>query len=105
MDRIGIAASKIAKGNIIFYNAYVVLLIFLFALFIFLIAGSAMMLALVVLSHVIRLLPQNDAQGWNQARMICLSSLTIVVGFFSIMAAIRNLKIKFPSSGEGHTPL
>jgi hypothetical protein len=41
MDRIGIAASKIAKGNIVLYNACVFFLIFLFAFFIFIVSGAA----------------------------------------------------------------
>lgn len=38
MERIGIAASKIAKGNLLLYNSYVVLIAFLLSVLLFLIS-------------------------------------------------------------------
>lgn len=98
MNRIGIAASKIAKGNIFLYNTYVVLLIFLFSLFVFIIAGSAIMLALIIVGYIVDgLLPQDLLKDWNQVVAVCMSVLTAVVGFFAVIALIRNFKLKFIS--------
>lgn len=96
MNRIGIAASKIAKGNIFLYNIYVVFLIFLFALFVFVVAGASIMLALVLVGYIINgLLPQDLLRDWKHVVSICMAALTIVVGFFAIIALIRNFKLDF----------
>lgn len=96
MDRIGIAASKMAKGSIVLYNVYVALLIFLFALFILVIAGAAVMLALIIVGYIVNgLLPQDLLKDWNQIVSTCMVALTVVVGFFAVLALIRNFKLKF----------
>lgn len=95
MDRIGIAASKVAKGNIILYHIYVFFFIFLFAFFIFIAAGAAIITALMIVGYIINgLLPHSFFEEWKQVVMICLSSLTAVVSFFSIVAFIKNFRIK-----------
>ena len=101
MDRIGIAASKIARGNIIIYNAAVFIIIFMLALLIVVIAGSAIMAALLIVGYVINgLLPHSFLREWNLVMISCLSSLTAVVGFFAVIALIRNFKVKFTTSDE-----
>ena len=52
MKRIGLAASKMAKGNIVLYNIYVVLISFLFSLFIFIVAGCTIIFALIIISYI-----------------------------------------------------
>jgi len=95
MNRIGIAASKIAKGDIVLYNAYVLLLVFLFALFIFVIAGAAIMLALILVGFLVEgMLPQDLLRDWRQVITVCMATLTGVVGFFAAVAIIRNVKFK-----------
>ncbi len=99
MNRIGIAASKIAKGDIVLYNAYVLLLVFLFALFIFVIAGAAIMLALMVVGFLVKgLLPQDLFGAWRQIITVCMATLTGVVGFFAVVAIVRNVKFKLSKS-------
>ena len=96
MDRIGIAASKIAKGNIFLYNAYVIVLIFLFSLFVFIIAGAAVMLALLIVGYIVNgLFPQDLLKDWKEIVSICMSVLTAVVGFFAVVALIRNFRLTF----------
>ena len=95
MDRIGIAASKIAKGNVVLYNIYVVVLTFLFALFVFMIAGAAIMLALIIVGYFVDGLLLNDLlKDWRQVVVACMASLTAVVGFFAVWALIKNFKLK-----------
>lgn len=94
MDRIGIAASKIAKGNIVLYNIYICILTFLFAFFIFVVAGAAIMMALIIVGYIVNgLLPQDLLKDWNKIISVCMVSLTVVVGFFAAVALIRNFKI------------
>ena len=50
MERIGIAASKIAKGNLHLYNFYVVLLTLLFSFLVYFLTGSAIVFALVLIA-------------------------------------------------------
>ena len=52
MERIGIAASKISKGNLLFYNCYVVLISSLFSFFIFVLTGATVFFALVIISYL-----------------------------------------------------
>ncbi len=49
MQRIGLAASKIAQGNIWFYYLAVVVIVCLFAIFVFLVCGFTVALTLFIL--------------------------------------------------------
>lgn len=101
MDRIGIAASKIAKGNIFLYNVIVIFLIGLFALFIFVIAGASVMLALIVVGMIVNgMLPQDFLAEWNGIISVCMAALTVVVSFFAIIALIRNFKLTFTTKAS-----
>lgn len=104
MERIGIAASKIAKGNILLYNFYVVLISFLFSLFIFTLAGMTVFFALIVISYISLEVAQLDIHGRNILKL-CLISLTVVVAIFNIFAISKNIKFtkKSFSSDKDHT--
>jgi hypothetical protein len=96
VDRIGIAASKIARGNVFLYNVTVILLIFVFAVFIFILAGASVMLALIIVGFLVEgLLPQDFLKDWNYVIAVCMAALTVVVSFLSILAFIRNIKLNF----------
>jgi len=94
MERIGIAASKVAKGNVFLYNFFVVLISFLFSLFIFFMAGSAIILALIVINRVVAgIIPTNLDKGWTLVTLVCMISLTIVVVVFNLFAILKNIKL------------
>lgn len=94
MKRIGIAASKIAKGNLVLYNCYVVLISFLFSLFIFVVAGATVVLALAVVSYVVsEIMAFEFERTWSAVLPICMMSLTIVVALFNLFAISQNLKL------------
>lgn len=94
MERIGIAASKIAKGNLFFYNFFVILISFLFSLFIFFMAASSIVLALIVISRVVHgIIPTDFEKGWTLIMSVCMISLTVVVGIFNLYAISRNIKL------------
>lgn len=95
MERIGIAASKMSKGNLFLYNFYVVLISILFSLFIFIVAGSTVLFALVIISHVSAEMKITEFQKtWPSILYVCMVILTIITGIMNILAIIRN--IKFP---------
>ncbi len=93
MERIGIAASKMAKGNLFWYNVYVIFLSFLFALLIFLIGGSAVIIALLVIGYLVEGGgPARFGQEWRSIMLVCLGSLSFVVGLATLVAILRNIK-------------
>ena len=93
MERIGIAASKIAKGNFLLYNFFVVLISFLFSIFIFFIGGSAILIALLLIGYFFKnIMPVNFEKEWISIMLICMISLAISVGLFCLVAISRNIK-------------
>ena len=97
MERIGIAASKMAKGNWWIYNLYVVLLSFLFSLFIFLIAGATVFFAIMIMAYVSKELKATDFErSWSSILTVCMGTLTVLMAFFNIFAILKN--IKFPKA-------
>src|SRR5437870_317815 len=95
MERIGIAASKIAQGNLWLYNLAVILISFLFSLFIFLISGASIVLALIIIGCVVNgILPNNLWDDWRGIIRICMISLTIIVSIFTLIAILKNVRFK-----------
>ncbi|MCK5013546.1 MAG: hypothetical protein KAS66_06980 [Candidatus Omnitrophica bacterium] len=93
MKRIGIAASKISKGNLALYNAYVVLIAALFSLFIFVVAGSTIIFSLAIIKYVGDEIMGVEFEGsWKAILAVCMVSLTIVITLFNLFAISKNLK-------------
>jgi high-affinity Fe2+/Pb2+ permease len=93
MLRIGIAASKMAKGNLWTYNLFVVLLSCVFALFLFLICGFSILVIVFLLSlglHALR--PADFHAGWQHMFKICLIVLALVIGILNSVAIIKNIQ-------------
>ncbi len=102
MERIGRAASRIAKGNRLSYNLCVIGIAFLCALMIFLVTGASIILALAVIGHLALTLLQMDLAGrWDGVIRVCLISLSAVVGVFMILAVAMNLKLPRGMGGAG----
>ena len=93
MKRIGIAASKMAKGNLALYNLYVVLISFLFSSFIFIVAGASVVLALALIeymaSEVMALGPKQDS---SFILTVCMVSLTVVVTLLTLFVISSNIR-------------
>jgi len=93
MKRIGIAASKISKGNRSLYYCSVVLISALFSFFIFVVAGATVIFALALIKH-----GGNEIMGvefeksWKGVLSACMVSLTVVIALFNIFAILTNLK-------------
>lgn len=93
MLRIGIAASKMAKGSLWTYNFFVVLISCLFSLFIFFICGFSILIIVFLISlglHAVR--PMDFHAGWTHMFKICLVILAAVTGIFNCVAIIKNIQ-------------
>ena len=94
MKRIGIAASKISKGNLTLYNVYVVLISALFSLFIFIVAGSTIIFAIAIIKYVgNEIMGVEFERSWQSILAVCMVSLTIVITLFNLFAISKNLKL------------
>ena len=94
MKRIGIAASKISKGNLTLYNVYVVLISALFSLFIFIVAGSTIIFAIAIIKYVgNEIMGAELERSWQSILAVCMVSLTIVITLFNLFAISKNLKL------------
>lgn len=100
MNRIGLAASKMAKGDLFFYNVYVILIAFLFSLLIYFIAGSAIVLSLIIIGSIVSGLSSSLGEGWLTVIKICLISLSVVIGIITLFAISLNIKFIKSSSGR-----
>ena len=94
MLRIGIAASKMAKGRLWTYNLFVVLLSCLFSLLFLLICGFFILIIVFLLSwgvHVLR--PAGFHADWKHMFKICLIILAAVIGILNGVAIIKNIQL------------
>lgn len=95
MNRIGIAASHIAKGNLLFYNMFVVLISFLFSLLVFVISGLVIVLGLILIATLANIPSIIDfKQGVSSPISICMIFLGMVTSIFNLYAIGINIKIK-----------
>ena len=95
MERIGIAASKIAQGNLFLYNLFVIFISFLFSLFIFFISGASIFLALIIIGYIANgMSPSGFEDEWQEVIRVCMVSLTVVVSIVTLFAIGRNIKFK-----------
>lgn len=95
MERIGIAASKIAKGNLKRYNFFVVLISFLFSLLIFIISGLSIFIGLIIIAWITRPAAQSVFSDKILFLMTSsLSALIAVIVCFNLFAIGRNIKFK-----------
>ncbi|HBR14850.1 MAG TPA: hypothetical protein DD723_04810 [Candidatus Omnitrophica bacterium] len=94
MKRIGVAASKMAKGNLVLYNCYVVLISFLFSLFILIVAGSSVVLAIIILAYVANeIMGVELEKSWSSILSVCMVSLTVIIAVFNLFAISQNIKL------------
>ena len=94
MKRIGIAASKMAKNNLLLYNIFVVVISFLFSLLIFIIAGSSILFALIILGYLINgIMPVQFWQEWHELVLLCMISLSVVMLLFNLYAIGLNIRV------------
>ena len=94
MERIGIAASKISRGNLIVYNLCVIFIATLFSTFIFVVSMGPILLALTLIGLLVKLFfPSHLVGWWIIALRICFITLTTLVGLFNLCAILKNIKL------------
>jgi hypothetical protein len=94
MERIGIAASKMAQGNLCKYNLFVIVISCLFALFIFVICGFSVLVALFLISLVVReFVPSVSGGGWVHVAKLSLAGLAALIGVLNVVAIMKNIKL------------
>lgn len=97
MERIGLAASKMAKGNFLLYNFWVVIISILFSLVISFIAGASIFLALMILAYVVSgIMPLEFEKNWESMFRSCMIALTIVISLFNLFAILKNARLRRP---------
>jgi len=94
MKRIGVAASKISKGNTALYNFLVVLIACLLSLFLFVVVASTVIFALAIIAYITsEIMPSDYQRNWDAIRMVCISVLAIIMAVFNLMAVFINIKL------------
>ena len=94
MKRIGMAASRISKGNVRLYNIYVVLISLIVSIFLFLIAGLAVLLAIgIVMLFGPETMTEELRENWQTVTTVCVQALLLVVVVFNMIALIANMKL------------
>ena len=94
MERIGITASRIAKGNLVVYNLAVIAISTACSIMLFFICGFSIGAVLFLVSLVFRnFLPPEFQAAWPAVVRICLAALGAVVGILYVLAVVKNIKI------------
>jgi len=92
MKRIGIAASHIAKDDLVIYNVFVIILSFLLSLLIFCVSAFSILVGIAFTSYVTRGFMAIDAgAGLFQFTFFGLAA---VVGLINLTAVLVNIKLK-----------
>ncbi len=95
MKRIGIAASRISKGNLLLYNFYVILLSILFSLVIFFLSSFTLLVSFAILSFISKgFMVFEPDSGLSSTFTVCMAALAIVVAVISLAAILINIKLK-----------
>ena len=95
MRRIGIAASRIAKGNLTVYNIFVIVLSTLCSIMLFFICSFSILMALLLISFVLRFIfPAQSSGAWVSIVKSAMVALSVVIGVLNILAVVKNIKFK-----------
>ena len=94
MRRIGLAASKMAQGNLFKYNLFVVAIACLFSVFLFLVSGFTVLAVLLLISVLMRAFAPADFSGsWGGLIKMSMLALAVVIGLLNTAAIVKNIKI------------
>lgn len=95
MERIGIAASKIAKDNLALYNYYVIVITLLVTLILFICAGAVVLVGLFLLRLLLgSFLPMITDQSWNFIFSVSLIALALLCALVTLGTILKNIKFK-----------
>jgi len=95
MKRIGIAASRIAKDNLLLYNFYVILISCLLSLLIFFISGLILIVGIGLISYFAHWVLTPEPGTWFAPFLItCFAVLAGIVGIITLIAIFTNIKFR-----------
>lgn len=95
MKRIGIAASRIAKDNLLLYNLCVVIISFLLSLLIFFISSFTLIVGIAIVSYIARgFMAVDPGTSVYSVLLTSMSVLGAVVGIINLVAILVNIKIR-----------
>lgn len=99
MRRIGLVASKIAQGNLIKYNFFVVIIATLCALMFLVVCGLSTLIALFLISLVLRhFFPSQFPGAWVNLVNTCMAVLVAFVMVLNLLAIVKNVRLTKPKS-------
>ena len=87
MERIGIAASKMAQGDLLKYNLFVIGISCLFFILLLLVCGFSVLVSMFVVSLFVR------GFHWMHVVKMSMAVLGSVIGLLNLFAIIKNMKI------------
>lgn len=94
MKRIGMAASRISKGDVRLYNLYVVLISLLVSIFLFFIAGLAVILAIgIIMLFGPETMTEELRDNAPKVTRMCVQALLLVVVMFNLAGIAINAKL------------
>lgn len=95
MKRIGIAASRIAKGNLWVYHLSVLFLSSLFSFLVFVLSAFSLLVGFGLLSFISKAFVIFEAgRGFSPAFLVAMAALAVVVGIMNLVAIIMNIRIR-----------
>jgi hypothetical protein len=93
MERIGLAASRMANGSLLKYNVFVVAISCFFSILIFLVCGFSVLAVLLLLSLVMRwFMPTDVFSNWTAIVKVSIAALAVIIGMLNIFAIAKNIK-------------
>jgi hypothetical protein len=93
VERIGIAASRMAQGNLLKYNLFVIGISSVFSFLLFLLAGFVVIAALFLISLVTRWFAPQDMSTWANVGRVSLTAVAILISILDVLAIVKNIKI------------
>lgn len=97
MRRIGITASRMAQGNWVRYNLFVIGISMLCASILFVVSSISVLVALSLVFLVLRFfLPLAAVDVWLMVVKIVLSTLAVIIGLLNALAIIKNVRFTRP---------
>ncbi len=99
MKRIGIAASKLAQGNLVLYNAWVIGLTLILTVVLLVLAGIPTFVALTLMGHALEaFFPDSFGPQWTEVVQVSMAAVIMLVlglagaGLFQNMIFTKDLK-------------
>ena len=99
MRRIGLVASKMAQGNLLKYNIFVVALSTLCATILLLASSISMLIILFIIGIILRfIMPAEFSGSWWGVIKIILVVFVALIAMLNVIAIVKNIRLTRPQS-------